>query len=144
MQDGLVKASLREEDWVRGGLDPRKDNGMCKGPLVANWAAEGGSGVGRAGHPPFILLGARAQSHRHLPSLACWFLLRAFLQGIVHLYPCLRLHFRGAHPKVPSLCQVPHSHAPRRDCPALLPWPVRALSDSSAPCLWLATWLARA
>ena len=70
MQDGLVKASLREEDWVRGGLDPRKDNGMCKGPLVANLAAEGGSGVGRAGHPPFILLGARAQSHRHLPSLA--------------------------------------------------------------------------
>ena len=50
MQDGLVKASLREEDWVRGGVDPRKDNGMCKGPLAANLAAEGRvrSGQGRA------------------------------------------------------------------------------------------------
>ena len=50
MQDGLVKVSLREEDWVRGGVGPRKDNGMCKGPVAATLAAEGRvrSGQGRA------------------------------------------------------------------------------------------------
>ena len=41
MQDSLVKISPREEDWVRGGAVPRKDNGMCKGPVAATLAAEG-------------------------------------------------------------------------------------------------------
>ena len=41
MQDGFVKVSQREEDWVRGGVVPRKDNGKCKGPVTATLAAEG-------------------------------------------------------------------------------------------------------